>query len=97
MHFPDHPTGPLPVGDGNASASSSGGVPLVLPRATDLATTSLLKALLAADPAKRPTAPDAFQVEMELMSPLFKYTHTYIYIYSYCSSLFPFVLVPDVC
>lgn len=64
MHFPDHPTGPLPVGDGNVSGCGFGGVPLTLPRATDLATTSLLKALLAADPAKRPTAPDALQVEM---------------------------------
>lgn len=56
MHFSDHPTGPLPVSEG------AGGMGLSIPRGTDAATTSLLKAMLAADPAKRPMAADALQV-----------------------------------
>lgn len=64
MHFPDHATGPLPVGSGNSSGNGDAvvGVPLNLPRGSDPAATSLLRALLAADPAERPTAPDALQV-----------------------------------
>lgn len=56
MHFPNHPTGPLPVGEGPT------GVRLVIPRGADAATTDLLAALLAVDPAKRPTTADALQV-----------------------------------
>lgn len=63
MYFPDHPTGPLPVGNGRTSTGVGVvGVPLALPREMDHATASLLRALLAADPAERPTAPDALQV-----------------------------------
>lgn len=54
MHFSDHPTGPLPVGDGPSVLS--------LPRDADPATVSLIKGLLAAEPERRPTAADALQV-----------------------------------
>ena len=59
MHFPDHPTGPLPLGEGTSGVDLS---VLSLPRDTDAATVSLLKALLAAEPDKRPNAADALQV-----------------------------------
>ncbi|CAN0461482.1 unnamed protein product, partial [Laminaria digitata] len=56
MHFPDHPTGPLPVVEG------TGGVGLAIPRGADIATAALLRSLLDADPARRPRASDALQV-----------------------------------
>lgn len=66
MHFPDHPTGPLPVAEGGGAAAAGGGGGVgVIPRSADVATADLLKALLAADPARRPRASDALQVGLE--------------------------------
>ncbi|CAN0389498.1 unnamed protein product, partial [Ectocarpus sp. 13 AM-2016] len=67
VHFPDHPTGPLPVAEGGgvAAAGGGGGGVGVIPRTADVATADLLKALLAADPARRPRASDALQVGLE--------------------------------
>lgn len=65
MHFPDHPTGPLPVGAVGPGGGGGGGGGLgSIPRGADAATAGLLKALLAADPARRPTASDALQVAL---------------------------------
>eukprot|EP00752_Nemacystus_decipiens_P001338 g1328.t1 len=69
MHFPDHPTGPLPItaaaaGGGGSGGGGDGGAGLgSIPRSADAATAGLLRALLAVDPAKRPRASDALQAE----------------------------------
>ncbi|CAM9525155.1 unnamed protein product [Scytosiphon promiscuus] len=64
MHFPDHPTGPLPITEGapGNAAGGGGGIGSV-PRGADAPTAGLLKALLAADPSKRPRASDALQAD----------------------------------
>ena len=56
MHFPDHPTGPLPFVEGG------GGVGLAIPRDADIATAALLRSLLNVDPTRRPRASDVLQV-----------------------------------
>eukprot|EP00903_Cladosiphon_okamuranus_P007175 g6967.t1 len=67
MHFPDHPTGPLPIMEeaaGGGGSGGDGGVALgTIPRSADAPTAGLLKALLAADPARRPRASDALQAD----------------------------------
>lgn len=75
IHFPDHPTGPLPVGDGTSVLS--------IPRDADPATVSLLKGLLAAEPEKRPTAADALQVCFSLfLSPLLGVFGSFFFFFS---------------